>query len=199
MSHIKSSLVCCLLCLMVLGLTSLTAPQAFTHSSSQASQGDGGQTLPALLSEVHELRLAIQQSNLNTYHAQITIERMRIQQQRVDRITVQLGDLRGQLTRTKMDSSRLSEHLKETESQLPQETDAAKRAEKEQNYRAVKSELARLTQLEQEQLERETQLNGQLQVEQAKLAEFNERLDTLQRELEVPPAAEKPQPSGKRP
>ena len=65
MSHIKSSFVCCLLCLMVLGLTSLPAPQALTPRSSQASQGDGGQPLQALLSEVHELRLAIQRSNLN--------------------------------------------------------------------------------------------------------------------------------------
>jgi hypothetical protein len=38
-----------------------------------------------------------------------------------------------------------------------------------------------------------------LQTEQAKLNELNERLDTLQRELETQMSNDKPQPSGKHP
>jgi hypothetical protein len=44
----------------------------------------------------------------------------------------------------------------------------------------------------------ETQLNAQLQPEQARLTELSDRLDTLQRELETQMATDKP-PSGKRP
>src|SRR5258708_4994543 len=127
MSHLKGLFACCLLCLSVFGLASLTAPKALTHSPSQAVPGDGGQTKQALLSEVHELRLAIQRSNLNTYHAQITIERMKIQQQRVDRLNAQLGDTRGHLARLKRDLPGLSAQIKEIEGALLQESDPAKR------------------------------------------------------------------------
>jgi len=48
-------------------------------------------------------------------------------------------------------------------------------------------------------LEKGEQHRRQLQAEQAKLNELNERLDTLQRELETLMSGDKPQPSGKRP
>ena len=85
----------CLLALVVVGLTSLAASNAFTEGAARAAQSDP--TLQALLSEVHELRVALQRSNLNTYHAQITIERMKLQQQRVDRLQAQLGEARNRL------------------------------------------------------------------------------------------------------
>lgn len=44
----------------------------------------------------------------------------------------------------------------------------------------------------------ETQLNAQLQLEQARPTELSDRLDTLQRELGTQMATDKP-PSGKRP
>ena len=46
-----------------------------------------------------------------------------------------------------------------------------------------------------QQRELESQLNGQVQVEQAKLNEINDRLDTLQKELEN---VDKLQQNGKR-
>ena len=81
MSRNKTIFVIGLLLLAALGLTSLGHPQTATNSSAQ---GENAQVMQSLLSEVHQLRLAIQRSNLNTYHAQIAIERMRLQQQRVD-------------------------------------------------------------------------------------------------------------------
>src|SRR5262245_15647173 len=79
-----------LLVLAVLGLSLFIAAQAFTKGIAQPAQSD--QTLQALVIEVHQLRMAIQRANLNTYYAQITTERIKLQQQRVDRLTAQLGE-----------------------------------------------------------------------------------------------------------
>jgi len=197
MSRRTGFFVICLLALAVIGLISLTASIASTGSSAQGAQGD--QTLQALLSEVHQLRLAIQRSNLNTYHAQITIERMKLQQQRVDRLQAQIGDVRQQLAETRKRLSQTSDDFKQAEIILARETDAAKRADTEMRYRDYKSELDELTEKEQQQRQAEIQLSAQLQLEQAKLNELNERLDTLQRELELQMSTDKPQPGGKRP
>jgi hypothetical protein len=76
MSRRTGLFVISLLILAVLGLSLLTAARAFTNSAAQPAQSD--QTLQSLLSEVHQLRLVLQRANLNTYHAQITIERMKL-------------------------------------------------------------------------------------------------------------------------
>jgi hypothetical protein len=148
---------------------------------------------------VRELRLALQRSNLNTYHTQITIERMKLQQQRVDRLTSQLGDIRRQLADTRKALSQKSTELKSQEMTLAQETDATQRADRERYIRSLKTEFEETTQKEQQEQGYETQFQAQLQIEQAKLNELNEQLDTLQRELETQMSSDKPQPSGKRP
>lgn len=200
MSRRTGLIVFSILIVAVLGLTLLTASKAFTNGSAQPAQSSGEQTLQALLSEVHELRLAIQRSNLNTYHAQITIERMKLQQQRVDRLMAQLGEVRNQLATTRKSLSGMSpEDFKRAEMELAQETDPGKRAEREGAIRNAKDVFEELTEKEQQQREAETQINALLQLEQARLNELNERLDILQRELETQMSTDKPQPSGKRP
>ena len=82
---------------------------------------------------------------------------------------------------------------------LAEETTAAGRAERERSIQRFKAELEGLTQKEQQEQGYETQLNAQLQLEQVKLNELSERLDTLQRELETQLSTDKLQPSGKRP
>jgi chromosome segregation ATPase len=196
MSRRTGLFIISLLVLAVLGLSLLTAAKTFS-SSAQPVQSDP--TLQALLGEVHQLRLVLQRANLNTYHAQITIERMKLQQQRVDQLTVQLGEIRKQLAQTRNNLSWVPTAVKNEEVKLNQETDAAKRAEMERSIQRFKAELEGWTQKEQQEQAHEAQLQAQLQSEQAKLSELNERLDTLQRELETQMSADKPAPSGKRP
>ena len=189
--------VVCLLAPAVVGLTSLAVSRAFTDSAAKAAQNDP--TLQALLSEVHELRVALQRSNLNTYHAQITIERMKLQQQRVDRIQAKLDEARNRLAGSRKLLSEMSASLKGAEMGMAEETNAAGRAERERSIQRFKAEVEELAQLEQQEQGYETQLNAQLQLEKVKLNELSERLDTLQRELETQLSTDKPQPSGKRP
>ena len=199
MSRLKEMFAVVLLVLAVFGLTSLIGSSAFTQSNARPAQGSGDPTLQALLSEVHELRVTMQRANLNTYHAQITIERLKLQQQRVDRLTAQLGEVRKQLAETRKTFSQNSDNMKSFERKLAKETDAAERARLEPSIQSWKAELEELNQKEQQEQAYETQLNAQLQLEQAKLAELSDRLDTLQRELETQLSTDKPKPSDKRP
>ena len=196
MSRRTNLLVISLLTLAVLGLSLLTVAKAYS-SSAQPVQSE--QTLQTLLGEVRQLRIVLQRGNLNTHHAQITVERMKLQQQRVDRLQTQLSEVGNHLAGTRKGLSQVANYLKELEVALTRETDAAKRAEIEKRQRDTKFEVEGMTEREQQQQGYETQLQSQLQMEQSKLNELNERLDTLQRELETLMSDDKPQPSSKRP
>jgi translation initiation factor 2B subunit (eIF-2B alpha/beta/delta family) len=124
---------------------------------------------------------------------------MKLQQQRVDRLNVQLGEIRSQLVKTRASMAQFSTVMKNVESELARETNAARRADLEQSSQSFKAQLEEATQKEQQQHEAEIQLTAQVQLEQAKLTELSERLDTLQRELETQLAPDKLPPSGKQP
>jgi hypothetical protein len=66
MSQIKGFLAGGVILLTILGAASFSTPHTFPNPPSQTSQGDSGQTMQALLSEVHQLRLAI--STLQSQH-----------------------------------------------------------------------------------------------------------------------------------
>jgi hypothetical protein len=191
MSRVKRFLLGGVILVTILGAASFSTLRAFPVSTSQISQGDSGQITQALLSEVHQLRLAIQRSNLNTYHAQVTLERLRLQQQQVDRLNDKLGGARALIARLQIDKSRLQGDLPRLEAQLSQESDPGRRREMENQQLAIKLEVERQLETISQQRELESQLSGQVQVEQAKLNELNDRLDTLQKELEN---VDKPQP-----
>jgi DNA repair exonuclease SbcCD ATPase subunit len=195
MSRIKGLSVGGIVLLALLGSVSFTHSKAPTTPVNQAIQNEGGQPMQALLNEVHQLRLAIQRSNLNTYHAQVTLERFRLQQEQVNRLHEKLEGVRARLAEMKLQQPRLAEELKRTEENLGHEADAAKRRGLENFQQQLKSEQERLAQMEAQVREQEAQLTAQQQAEQAKLAELNERLDALQKELEV---VDKPPTNGKR-
>ena len=199
MSRIKTISVICLLFLTTLGFASFGRSQTTTDSPANAAQGENEQTIQALLNEVRRLRLAIQRSNLSAYHAQVIIERMRSQQQSVDRLADRLRGIRDQLDHGKMAQSEFQDLLKKIEGRLNLERDPDKRDDLEEQQETFKTRLGSLAQQETRLREVESQLAQQLQTEQAKLADLNEQLDALQRELEIPPAENKPPQSGKRP
>jgi chromosome segregation ATPase len=185
MSQAKRFLGFGILLLACLSFTSFSRSQANTNSVNQSQQADNGQTMQALLSEVRQLRLAIQRSNLNAYHAQVTFERVRMQQQRVDRLNEKLSEVREQIAKIKMEQTQLPEQARAAEGRLSQETDPARRRSLEDMQKGLKYEIERLSQMEAHGRETESQLNGQLQIEQAKLSELNDSLDALQKELEI--------------
>ena len=203
MSRIKTISIICLLFLTTLGFASFGRSQTTTNSPTKAERGENEQTMQALLYEVRELRLAIQRSNLSAYHAQVIIERMRSQQLSADRLTDRLRETRDQIfnwkMRTALEQSELQDRLKDAEDGLSEPVDAITRRGREADLAITKKKLGLMAQEEAWMREKESQLAGQLQIEQARLAELNEQLDALRRELETQPAENKRPQSGKRP
>ena len=191
MSGVKILSVSAVGLLTILGCVSFNNPKALTAPVNQSLPDDNEQPMRALVNEVRQLRIAIQRSNFSNYHAQVTLERLRMQQPRVDRLSEELMKVRAEISEIRSRQARLPEDLRRIENELLKETDPAKRRELEQAQQMLKGypeELARWQ-------EQEVQLIARLQPEQAKLNELNESLDALQKELEV---EYKSQPVGKR-
>jgi len=203
MLRIKIISTICLLFLTTLVFTSFGGPQTATNNNAKDAQGDNEQAMQALVNEVRQLRLAIQRSNLNAHHSQVIIERMRSQQQTVDRLADRLRWARDEASRFKMylplQQAEIQNRFKAIEADLSETLDAKTRRAKEGELEIIKQRMGMMGQEETRLRENESQLTAQLQIEQAKLAELDDQLDALRRELETPPAENKQPQGGKRP
>jgi hypothetical protein len=199
MSRTETISVICFLFLMISTFGSFGSHQTTVNSPAKAAQGENAQTIQSLLNEVRQLRLAIQQSNLSVYRAQVLVERVRSQQQRVDRLTERLREIRERIANWNIGQADWQESLKMIEGRINRATEAAERYNLEEEQGRVKRRLAALTQENTRLQEQESQLAGQLNIEQAKLTEFNDQLDALQLELETQSVESKPAQDGKRP
>jgi chromosome segregation ATPase len=199
MSRIKAISIICLLFMTTLVFTSFGSPQTATNNNAKTAQGENEPTMQALLNEVRQLRLAIQRANLSAYHAQLIIERMRSQRQHADRLSERLRDTRERIANGKIPQVELQQELKGIEGRLSQERDAERRQDLEEHQDMLKTRLAALAKEETRLQEVESQLTSQSQIEQARLAELDDQLDALRRELEMPPPENKPSQGGKRP
>ena len=203
MLRVKAISIICLLFLTTLVFTSFGGPQTVSDNKAKEAQGESEQTMQALVNEVRQLRLAIQRSNLSAHHSQVVIERMRSQQQTVDRVADRLRWAREEASRHRMymplQQAEIQNRLKLIEGDLSENLSANARRAKERELETTKQRLGMMGQEETRVRETESQLAAQLQIEQAKLAELNDQLDALQRELEMPPVENKPSQGGKRP
>ena len=203
MLRIKAISIICLLFLATPVFTSFGGPQTVSDNKAKEAQGESEQTMQALVNEVRQLRLAIQRSNLSAHHSQVVIERMRSQQQTVDRVADRLRWAREEASRFRMympmQQAEIQNRVKLIEGDLSENLSANARRAKEGELEITKQRLGMMGQEETRLRENESQLAAQLQIEQAKLAELNDQLDALQRELEIPPAENKQPQGGKRP
>lgn len=166
-------------------------------NANQAAQGDN--VLQSLLSEVRQLRIAMQRANLSTQLALTAVERMKLQQQRVERLTEQLRGIRDHSANLKLAQAEVQYELKQIEQRLHQESDVGKRAELEQHQGAIKVRFENMGKEQERLQEQETQSAAHLQTEQTRLTELNDQLDSLQRDLQIQADETKPAQGAKRP
>ena len=199
MPRMKILIQCSLLLLTIFCFIFVATSRAQTAKPTEPAQPGDGQLLRALLDEVRQLRLAIERSNLGTFRVQVAIERMRSQQGRVDSVARDLENLRLQLSSMKMSRAQSESRLKDLEDQMTDETETARKAQLERQYKEAKRSIDAQVKWEEQTRERETQLSVRLQEEQGKLSEINNRLDTFERELEQEQYEDKPRKEKTRP
>jgi chromosome segregation ATPase len=149
------------------------APPAPTDSS----------LIQALLSEVHQLRLAIERSNALGPRIQLVVERVKMQQSVVTRVSDQLESTRRELDNVQAGQARSAEQIKAAETELSQATDPTRRQQMDLELKAFKPELERERQLIEGLRGREADLSSRLRSEQATLDGLNDRLNQIERTL----------------
>jgi DNA repair exonuclease SbcCD ATPase subunit len=179
-----------LLCL--LGVAAYGQPPA---ANSKPAESDA-QTVKALLDEVRQLRQVLQRNSVATYRAQVTLERLKLQQTQVNELIKEQTELRNDIKEMGRHVSQMPGQVAELEKMQAAATTPSERNEREMMIKGVKGEMENAKLRLQDLREREPQVTARLQTEQAKLHELNESLDKLERELEnAATAGEK----GKRP
>lgn len=169
-----------LLCLLGGGNALAVGQTAQTATSAESDN----QTVKALLDEVRQLRLVMQRSSVATYRAQITLERLKLQQTRVDLLLKEQTEMRNRIGNMDRQMAMLNGQAIELERLLAAATTPTERSEREMMLKGLRSEIESEKLQLQELREREPQIVTQLQTEQAKLNELNDSLDRLERELE---------------
>ncbi len=147
--------------------------------SPNASRPSSEQSLQELVSEVRQLRAALQRINVAVYKGQVMIERLKLQQEMVARLSHELVDTRDKLSDLRLQQVKLRELLGRAE---PEVEAGVKHPSQ---LAGLKAETESVAQREQRFAVRETQLAAELELERAKLNELNEKLNAL--ELEMAP------------
>ena len=186
MSIMKGFTLACALCLVTFCCVSTASAQAQSNKAGESVQGDRDQTLRQLLTEVRELRLAVQRATVNSSRFQMLIERVRVQQAHVDALSHQLENIHSQVAEMKAAKPQMEQQIKDAEDLLDRTPDPNAHAELDSRIKGGKANLARLAQEDERLRNRETAIDTELQTAQAKLNELNSQLDALMGELKVP-------------
>jgi len=154
------------------------------------AQNQSDATIQVLITEIRQLRLALEKSALVAPKIQVTLQRVQLQQDTVNRLHRLLEDHRNSLAKAATEESNLAAHAKRLEEHLLQEQDPNRRKQMEEEVRHLKGRSEKTEQQrmhEQQQRQRESDLASKLQLEQSKLDELNDKLTSLERLLDPPP------------
>jgi chromosome segregation ATPase len=165
--------------LVIVGILLIVAVTIGAAASSQNTVDP----LPALLAEVHALRVAMEQQASVGPRIQLTMARLNIQEQRVSHLGTELGAVRQQLSSTELVIKRSSDALADIERRLQTETDPIKRGGLEAGQRDEQFQVRQLTAQVEQFRARENEASQTLASEQARWIDLNSRLDELERLL----------------
>lgn len=164
---------------------SLCASQiAVAQNNKQTDEQD---TLQALLTEVRLLRQSLQtlqRMSLDTYRSQLMVDRIRVAQEEVRRLTVSLNETRDMISKIQVTIPRSIDDQKLLDEQILREADPLKRATLEVELKRSKEAVDHYKSQFESLKEREQEWSGQLSRQRAMLEELQSRLDSLDRAIE---------------
>ena len=97
--------------------------------------------LPALLAEVHALRIAMEQSAMVAPRVQLTLARLNIEEQRISQLAAQLDHARQELTQLRLGWQKSGDDVSEVEKRLQTEPDEKTRTGLERTLSDLKIQL----------------------------------------------------------
>ncbi len=138
--------------------------------------------LPALLTEVRALRVAMEQMASAGPRVQLALGRLQLQEQRVNDLGRRLEIAKVNQGPPQREYDRLSVRIKELTEALPGLNDSGRR-ETEEMLRDMKREHARLGTELQKLIAEEGLLNQEIANEQTRWTDLNQRMEELERSL----------------
>jgi len=157
-------------------------------AQSQAqTQSPDSAVIQALLSEVHQLRIALDRANTIGPRIQMAVERLKLQQESVVRMTRQLEETQRDLAKAQSSREEDLARVKNIESELSQATDLAERKRLEEALKQFQWQAEREQKFEQTFRAQEAELNSRLHSEQATLDGLSDRLNQIERALDAAP------------
>lgn len=150
------------------------------------AQSDRTDTLSTLLSEVRQLRIAMERSASIAPQVQLLGARLTVQNERLSRATSDHQSVQDEIDRLAASVARMSANVQETESAASAATDPAIQRQLAMDLRSLKPELESQTAMETRLRAREVDLANAVASEQARWLELNARLDELERALATP-------------
>src|SRR3954451_749037 len=155
-------------------------PLALSAQSAESEQ----RVTQALISEIQQLRLAIERSTLLNARTQLAISQFQMQETSVARLTTQLNEVKMQGTGMSGHKIRLAEQIKDMETtRTTAEPAFAKKLDVQ--IRDAKLELEQAMLLETNRSAREGELTSQLQAVQNQIAASRARIDEMERALDT--------------
>jgi chromosome segregation ATPase len=147
------------------------------------SSPSASDTLSSLLIEVRGLRAAMEQLVSAGPRIQLAMGRLQLQEQRVTEVTRRLDDVKNALAKLQKQADSEDEETKMLEDAIPRTTDPKRQQELENALKQMKfSARERAPEILRMQGEQAT-LMQELANEQTRVADFNQRLDELERAL----------------
>lgn len=183
MLSLKATLLCCL-CGFVLFSWAQQTPRPVALPPANNTM-DEANPMQAILREVKQIRASIPRSNLNSFNAEITMNRIRLQAETIKTLTTRLEETKALVKKLQEENEEQRLVRKTLEERLQRTIDPIQRAGIEYAIEQLKLKGNNSFTYIQEQRVQEYRLNSQLQMEQNKLDELNNRLDAIQREIEA--------------
>lgn len=140
--------------------------------------------LQALLKEVQQIRVSIPRANLNTFHADITLNRIKMQKELIDRLNTRLEETKALIKKLSEESQENVLIRKTLEQRLQNTYDPVQRAGLEYALEQLKLKSNTASINIQELNSQIYRLTNQINMEQHRMDELNNRLDQVLRTIE---------------
>jgi len=143
--------------------------------------------LQTLLTEVQQLRIAIERSTLLGTRTQLAVSKLQMQETRVSQLSRELANLRDEGPNLTAEEARLKDRVKQAEEARPspQFSSPESRSELESQIRQLKFSLEEVASKETRRSAREGEIMAQLQAAQAEVFDSRNRITEMERALDA--------------
>ncbi len=168
----------------VLGFIFFGAAQQATRPVTTPVVGDDPNTMQAILKEIKQIRASIPRANLNTFHADITLNRIKMQKELIDKLTTRLEETKALIKKLNEESQENLLIRRTLEQRLQNTYDPVQRAGLEYAIEQLKLKTNTASINIQELNNQIYKLTNQINMEQSRMDELNNRLDQVLRTIE---------------